>query len=146
MMFLQARNKEAFLMLAEKNEKIRKAYNILEIISKDDNARAAYESREAEIHDQMTRLKSAREEGLKEGLKESTIKNAKNFLLMRLGVDMVAKGTGLSVEEHRNGSHQNHLTSFFRRHLIYNMHIVYKVPSIFKISVTNLQLLNNKNL
>jgi len=102
-MFLQARNKEAFEMLAEKNEKIRKAYNILEIISKDDKARAAYESREAELHDQMTRLKSAREEGvkegLKEGLKEATIKNAKNFLLMGLDSEMVAKGTGLSVEE-----------------------------------------------
>ncbi len=103
MMFLQARNKEAFEMLAEKNEKIRKAYNILEIISKDDKARAAYEAREAELHDQNTRLKCAREEGLKEGreegLKEATIKNAKNFLLMGLDVHMVAKGTGLSVEE-----------------------------------------------
>lgn len=99
MMFLQARNKEVFEMLAEKNEKIRKAYNILESISKDDKARAAYESREAELHDQMTRLKSAKEEGIKEGIKEATIKNAKNFLAMGLDVDMVAKGTGLSVEE-----------------------------------------------
>jgi len=95
MMFLQARNKEVFKMLAEKNEKIRKAYNILEVISKDDNARAAYESREAELHDQMTRLKSAKEEGIK----ETTIKNAKNFLIMGLDIEMVAKGTGLSVEE-----------------------------------------------
>ena len=94
-------------MLAEKNEKIRKAYNILEVISKDDKARVAYESREAELHDQMTRLKSAKEEGIKEGikkgikegLKEATIKNAKNFLIMGLDIDMVAKGTGLSVEE-----------------------------------------------
>jgi len=82
-------------MLAEKNEKIRKAYNILEVISKDDKARAAYESREAELHDQMTRLKSAK----KEGIKEATIKNAKNFLIMGLGIDMVANGTGLSIEE-----------------------------------------------
>ncbi|WP_026888175.1 Rpn family recombination-promoting nuclease/putative transposase [Clostridium beijerinckii] len=95
MMFLQSRNKEAFEMLAEKNEKIKKAYNILEVISKDDNARAAYEAREAELHDQMTRLKSAREEGIK----EERIKNAKNFLVMGLDVDMVAKGTGLSVDE-----------------------------------------------
>lgn len=99
MMFLQARNKEAFKMLAEKNEKIKKAYNILEVISKDDKARATYESREAELHDQMTRLKSAKEEGIKEGSKETTIKNAKNFLIMGLDIDMVAKGTGLSVEE-----------------------------------------------
>ena len=95
MMFLQSRNKEAFEMLAEKNEKIKKAYNILEVISKDDNARAAYEAREAELHDQMTRLKSAREEGIK----EATIKNAKNFLLMGLDSEMVARGTGLGIEE-----------------------------------------------
>ncbi|SFC49050.1 hypothetical protein [Clostridium uliginosum] len=89
-------------MLAEKNEKIRKAYNILEVISKDDKARAAYESREAELHDQMTRLKSAKEEGIKEGIKEATIKNAKNFLIMGLDVDMIVKGTGLSIEEVEN--------------------------------------------
>lgn len=58
-------------MLAKKNEKIKKAYSILEVISKDDTARAAYEAREAELHDQMTRLKSAKEEGIK----EATIKN-----------------------------------------------------------------------
>ncbi|OOM06333.1 PD-(D/E)XK nuclease family transposase [Clostridium saccharobutylicum] len=90
-------------ILEEKNEKIRKAYNILEVISKDDNARAAYEAREAELHDQMTRLKSAREEGkeegIKEGIKEAKIKNAKNFLLLGLNLDIVAKGTGLSIEE-----------------------------------------------
>ena len=72
-------------------EVVRKAYNILEVISKDDKARAAYESREAELHDQMTRLKSAREEGIRD--------TAKNFLIMGLDSDMVAKGTGLSVEE-----------------------------------------------
>jgi predicted transposase/invertase (TIGR01784 family) len=82
-------------MLAKKNDKIKKAYSILEVISKDDIKRAAYEAREAELHDQMTRLKSAREEGIK----EATIKNAKNFLLMGLDLDVVAKGTGLSIEE-----------------------------------------------
>ena len=47
----------------------------------------------------MTRLKSAREEGIKEGIKEATIKNARNFLIMGLDVDMIVKGTGLSVDE-----------------------------------------------
>jgi septum formation inhibitor-activating ATPase MinD len=43
----------------------------------------------------MTRLKSAREEGIK----EATIKNAKNFLIMRLDVEVIANGTGLSIED-----------------------------------------------
>lgn len=33
------------------DEKNKKAYSILEVISKDDTARAAYEAREAELHD-----------------------------------------------------------------------------------------------
>uniref|UniRef100_UPI00257A191E Rpn family recombination-promoting nuclease/putative transposase n=1 Tax=Clostridium sp. UBA1652 TaxID=1946348 RepID=UPI00257A191E len=99
MMFLETKNKEGFEMLAKKNDKIKKAYSILEVISKDDIKRAAYEAREAELHDQMTRLKSAREEGIKEGIKEATVKNARNFLLMGLDLDIVAKGTGLTIEE-----------------------------------------------
>lgn len=99
MMFLEATNKEGFEMLAKKNEKIKKAYSILEVISKDDTARAAYEAREAELHDQMTRLKSAREEGREEGIKEASRKNAKNFLVMGLDVETISRGTGLTIEE-----------------------------------------------
>jgi predicted transposase/invertase (TIGR01784 family) len=103
MMFLEATNKEGLEMLAEKNEKIKKACSILEVISKDDIKRAAYEAREAELHDQMTRLKSAREEGIREGIregiKEATRENAKSFLIMGLEVGVVSKGTGLTIEE-----------------------------------------------
>ena len=55
MMFLEARNKEAFDMLGEKN-KNKKGDNILEIISHDEDTRRAYDSREAELHDQMTKF------------------------------------------------------------------------------------------
>lgn len=102
MMFLEAKNKEGFEMLAEKNAKIKKAYNLLEVISKDDIKRAAYEAREAELHDQMTRLKAAREEGAK----ENSRKTAKNFLLMGLDIELVAKGTGLTIEEVREIKNQ----------------------------------------
>ena len=50
-------------MLAEKNKDIKKAYDLLQIISKDENARMLYESRQAEISDQLTRIKSAEEKG-----------------------------------------------------------------------------------
>ena len=105
MMFLETKNREGFEMLAEKNEKIKKAYSILEVISKDDIKRAAYEAREAELHDQVTRLKSAREEGIKEGKKEGRkeekIDNAKNLILLGVDVETVAKGVGLPIEEIR---------------------------------------------
>uniref|UniRef100_UPI00257FBA2E Rpn family recombination-promoting nuclease/putative transposase n=1 Tax=Clostridium sp. UBA1652 TaxID=1946348 RepID=UPI00257FBA2E len=99
MMFLEAKNKEGFEMLAKKNDKIKKAYSILEVISKDDIKRAAYEAREAELHDQMTRLKSAREEGREEGRVEEKLNNAKNLILLGVDVETVAKGVGLSIEE-----------------------------------------------
>lgn len=48
-------------MLAEKNKDIKKAYDLLQIISKDEKARMLYEARQAEISDQLTRIKSAEE-------------------------------------------------------------------------------------
>ncbi len=107
LMFLETKNKEGFEMLAEKNEKIKKAYSILEVISKDGIKRAAYEAREAELHDQMTRLKSAREEGLKEGIKEGIekgiekgkIEMTKNLLNMGLSSEQIAKAAGFSIDD-----------------------------------------------
>ena len=46
-------------MLAEKNENIKTAYEILWRVSKSKEARMAYEARQAEIMDQLTREKTA---------------------------------------------------------------------------------------
>ncbi|WP_310939924.1 PD-(D/E)XK nuclease family transposase [Clostridium sp. SHJSY1] len=119
MMFLEANNREGLEMLAEKNEKIKKACSILEVISKDDIKRAAYEAREAELHDQATRLQSAKEDGIKQGIekgikqgiekgikqgmeqgrKEALTESAKNLLLIGADVEFVSKGIGLTIEE-----------------------------------------------
>ena len=103
LMFLETKNKEGFEMLAEKNEKIKKAYSILEVISKDDIKRAAYEAREAELHDQMTRLKPAREEGIKEGIEKGIekgkIEMTKNLLNMGLSSEQIAKAAGFSIDD-----------------------------------------------
>ena len=45
MEFLDAKSKGVIEMLAEKNKDIKKAYNLLQIISKDEKARMLYESR-----------------------------------------------------------------------------------------------------
>ena len=50
-------------MLAEKNQDIKKAYDLLQIISKDEKARMLYDAREAELRDQLTRMKSAANKG-----------------------------------------------------------------------------------
>jgi len=91
MEFLDGKSKEVMEMLAEKNKDIKKAYNLLKIISKDDKAKMLYESRQAEISDELTRLKSARD-----GAKEE---DAVNFLKLGISEELVAKGTGLSIEK-----------------------------------------------
>ena len=70
----------------------------------------AYEARQAEIMDQLTREKSAREEGLKEGLEKglekglergiekNKLETAKMALMMNLPLDQIEKLTGLSKD------------------------------------------------
>ena len=93
--FIGANSREMMEMLAKKNKDIGKAYDILTVMSKNEKARMAYEAREAEIHDQATREKIAREEGAT----EKAIKVAENFLKMGIAVDQVAKGSELSIEK-----------------------------------------------
>ncbi len=54
-------------MLAQKNMDIGNAFNVLEIMSREENKRMAYEARQAELMDQRTRMMEAREEGVVEG-------------------------------------------------------------------------------
>ena len=64
MEFLDGKSKGVMEMLAEKNKDIKKAYDLLQIISKDQKAKILYEARQAEISDQMIRLKSAEIKGV----------------------------------------------------------------------------------
>ncbi len=98
MEFIAAKSKEVMEMLAQKNEEIGKAYNQLQVMSKNENARMGYEARKAEIHDQMTRIKTAKEEGITIGIENKAIEDALNFLKLGVSEEIVAKGTGLSVE------------------------------------------------
>ncbi|WP_319001581.1 ADP-ribosylglycohydrolase family protein [Clostridium sp. CS001] len=80
-------------MLAEKNENIKTAHEILKRVSKNKEARMAYEARQAEIMDQLTRENSARKEGMQEGIE----KVAKSLLDV-LDYETISAKTGLSVE------------------------------------------------
>lgn len=74
MEFLNAESKGEMEMLAEKNNDIKKAYSLLQIISKDEKARMLYEARQVEISDQLTRIKSA-EKGIEQGIEPRTYAN-----------------------------------------------------------------------
>ncbi len=93
--FIETKSKEVMEMLASKNEDINKAYNKLQVMSKDEKSRMAYEAREAEIHDQKTRIKTAREEGINIG----KIKVAENLIRMGLSVEQVATAAELTIEQ-----------------------------------------------
>ncbi|PJI10439.1 MULTISPECIES: Rpn family recombination-promoting nuclease/putative transposase [Clostridium] len=99
MEFIGAKSKEVMEMLASKNKDIKEAYDKLQIISKDEESRMAYEAREAEIHDQMTRLKAAREEGITQGAAEKAVRIAENLLKMGLTVEQVASASELTKEK-----------------------------------------------
>ncbi|MBW9158069.1 Rpn family recombination-promoting nuclease/putative transposase [Clostridium tagluense] len=98
MEFLDAKSKGEMEMLAEKNKDIKKAYNLLQIISKDEKARMLYEARQAEISDQLTRIKSAEEKGIEKGATEKAIKVAEKMIIKGLSIDDIAEITELTVE------------------------------------------------
>lgn len=112
MEFIGAKSKGMMEMLANKNKDIKKAYDYLTVVSKDEKSRMAYEAREAEIHDQMTRIKTAEEKGRKEGRaegeREKSIIIAKNLLSMGMDILTVVKATGLDeveIEKVKNSMH-----------------------------------------
>ncbi len=84
--------------LAQKNESIKTAYEILQRVSESKEARMAYEARQAEIMDRLTRGKFAREEGIKEGILKEKIAIAKNALLLNLSLEQIHELTDLPVE------------------------------------------------
>ncbi|MGL4345192.1 MAG: Rpn family recombination-promoting nuclease/putative transposase [Cellulosilyticaceae bacterium] len=95
--FLDAKSIEVMEMLAQKNEGIQKAYHILQRVSEDEIARMAYEAREAEIRDQLTREKVAREEGIAQGIEQNKLTLAE-ALLDILDDMTIATKVGLSLE------------------------------------------------
>jgi predicted transposase/invertase (TIGR01784 family) len=78
-----------------------------EYLSSDADTVALYRAREATLHERANMINSAKEEGREEGKSEGKsegkiegkLETAKNFLLMGMEVEIVAKGTGLPVEK-----------------------------------------------
>jgi len=94
MEFIDAKSKGVIEMLADKNQDIKKAYDILQIISKDEKARMLYEAREADRRDQITWMKSAKDEGIVIGEAKGKVVMAQDsicqYLEARLGVESQA--------------------------------------------------------
>ena len=82
-------------MLSKRNEDIKKAYDILAIISQDEKARVIYEARQAEIGDQITRVEEAEERGRT----EEKLETAKEMLVDGEPIEKIIKYTKLTKEK-----------------------------------------------
>ncbi|QQE74134.1 Rpn family recombination-promoting nuclease/putative transposase [Brevibacillus composti] len=96
--------------IAMKDPVMKKAFDQWEDLSRDEKTWIEYETRKKAIHDELSaareaeiRQQRAREEGLAEGRTEGERQKAtevaKNLLAMDMTVEVVAKATGLSLEE-----------------------------------------------
>jgi predicted transposase/invertase (TIGR01784 family) len=107
LLFIEDSPEEVRQMIRDIDPVIAKAEAVLENLGSLDEVRRYYELREKEIHDEITRMTGAREEGREEGKIEGKIEGrlegklemAKNFLLMGLDVGAVAKAAELPAEE-----------------------------------------------
>ena len=86
--FISGDSREEMVKVAKTDDKIDKAFEILETISLSKEERAAYLSREMALHDEATRLSEAEE--------RKAIEIAKNLLGI-LDDETIAKTTGLDI-------------------------------------------------
>lgn len=111
MLFIDTPAREVLEMLAKKNKEIKKAYNILEAMSKNKEERMLYESRQAALHDQITREKENYQKGLEEGIEqgiekgiekgriETQLQIAKGMKTIGISDEDIMKATGLTADE-----------------------------------------------
>ena len=78
---------------------IKKAEERLEYLSSDKETIEIYKAREKSLHERANMINGAKEEGLKEGVKQGIEKTAKNLLLIGMDLEIISKATGLAIEE-----------------------------------------------
>jgi predicted transposase/invertase (TIGR01784 family) len=99
MRFLRAERKEEFDVVARTSPQIAKAVGILMELSEDERTRMLYEAREKERRDIVAYKKGAREEGREEGRRDMAYQKALSALKDGLPIEVMAKITGLTLEE-----------------------------------------------
>ena len=87
--FIGSDNEEDFIMLAEKNSVIKKAFGELKLISADKASRMLYEARMKELHDAYAAEETARRQGLQQGIQQG----------MQKMLDLLKKGISFAEAE-----------------------------------------------
>ena len=78
---------------------INNSMNKLKFLSADKSVREIYNMRQQQKNDHNSELTAAKEAGLVEGEKKAKIESARKMLIDGLPIDMVAKYSGLSIDE-----------------------------------------------
>jgi predicted transposase/invertase (TIGR01784 family) len=78
---------------------IKRAEQRLEYISSDEDALALYRVREDSAHEHANLIYTGKMEGIEIGIEERTIQIAKNMLSENMSLELIARITGLSMEE-----------------------------------------------
>ncbi len=119
LLFLKGVQKERWGELSMNEPTLRKAMDTLEFLSQDREARQLYEMRQKALHDEVSMILGAkeegraqgraegraegkeegREEGKEEGSRERALSVAKNLLSMGLSTEMIMQATGLTRQE-----------------------------------------------
>jgi predicted transposase/invertase (TIGR01784 family) len=90
-------------MVMKQEPTIAKAEQILEHLGSLDEIRRYYEAREMKIHDEITRITEAREEGLTQGITQGITREksdtARKMLLKNMDERLITEITGLSSEQ-----------------------------------------------
>ena len=105
------------MSVSQTNPAINEAWGVIKVLSGDEQARAIAEAREKARMDHDSFLADARSEGLEEGLEkgraegreagwaeglaEEKIEVTRNLLQEKTSVELIAKATGLTLEEIR---------------------------------------------
>jgi hypothetical protein len=82
---------EDFMSVAETSPAIKEAWGVIKVLSGDEQARAEAEAREKALMDFTSMINEAK--------RKSIIEVARNFLLEKTPLEVVAKATGLTLEE-----------------------------------------------
>ena len=106
LMFLDEKDEEILEVVRMSNPAIDKAEKILEWLSADEDTLVTYRLRERSLLEYASDIAYAKEEGMKEGMKESKeegvkegrLETAKAALMKGLEIDLVAEITGLSLD------------------------------------------------
>lgn len=105
--FIDSKDEKGIVEAMEKNEKLKKANEELEVLSSDEEVRELAEFRESSLREMASAIRygkdkgktEGRAEGRAEGRNERNIEIAKLMLKENASIDFISRVTGLAIEE-----------------------------------------------